>query len=165
MVMFVTPVGVDFATTFNECRAVPDANSLYKALFAEHGARADLAVYMDLSEAHRRSLERLSVEVRESADRSRTSSDVRNRAVRNWAMRQGIGLAPKGRVPESVKNAYRIAHDMPVVDSKPPKSTLPPIDANPSEIRSWARSTGLEVGSRGRIDTDILRQYLEAHTS
>ena len=36
-------------------------------------------------------------------------------------------------------------------------------DYDPAEVREWARSQGIEVGSRGRIHEGIVRAYRAGH--
>jgi hypothetical protein len=35
--------------------------------------------------------------------------------------------------------------------------------ADRADVRAWARTAGLEVSARGRISSDIMRQYEAAH--
>jgi nucleoid-associated protein Lsr2 len=41
------------------------------------------------------------------------------------------------------------------------RSAAPTVDR--AAIRAWARSAGIEISERGRISTDVIRRYEDAH--
>jgi len=49
---------------------------------------------------------------------------------------------------------------------KPSRRTTPRPSAaapNPKDVRSWARSEGIQISDRGRVPGDVTRRYQEAH--
>ncbi len=154
---------VDFSEAFTTCRTVQEANVLYKDLFARHDGTNPI-VYQPLSEAHRKTMERLSVEIRLDAEPRPADGRVRNRELRNWCAKEGIPISPKGKVSMQVENDYRKAHGMPPLETKAPeehhhKDKTENLGLDPKVIRSWAREQGIAVGSRGRLHPDLIARF------
>lgn len=103
---------IDFPTEFAVCRTTSEANSLYKRLYRDNGITRCSDDYWRLSETHRRTMERLSglaVEPK-PIKQPKPVEGPRNNDVRNWARRQGIPLASKGRLPRDIVEQYQAAH-------------------------------------------------------
>ena len=185
----MTTVDVDFVTEFGTCRSVADADSLYRQLFWAHDG-ASAATYLVLSEAHRRTLERLSVEVRvDTQERENTDPNyVHPYKIRNWAFERGIPMNKRGKVPMAIETSYREEHGLSLIEgeSKDPQVVDESVDNEvlndlhpvlddlhpaPSEktmaslIRVWAHEAGVPCGKRGRIGPDVIEAYNSAHNS
>lgn len=151
----------DFAEVFADCRTIQETNVLYKTLFAEHCSQDADLVY-SLAEAHRRAMDRLRPD---SVDQSLGSDDpdhIRPHTIRNWAMREGMPMPKRGRVPVNVENAYREAHGM---ELRPERGRVDVGDGTVSlsEVRRWALQQEIPVSSRGRLPRTIMDQYVAAH--
>ncbi|WP_445548796.1 Lsr2 family DNA-binding protein [Frankia sp. CiP1_Cm_nod2] len=53
--------------------------------------------------------------------------------------------------------------------ARPPRAVaaapvLPP-DHDPAQIRSWARANGRHIGDRGRIPSDVIDAFRQAHAT
>ncbi len=63
--------------------------------------------------------------------------------------------------------AVAAAHDDALADARVAAfasgADLPPKEPTPAEIRVWARGTGIEVSPKGRVPSDVVRRYREAH--
>ena len=151
----------DPLSEFATCRSVNDANDVYQRLYAEL-VPMEIGTYNALSEAHRHALELLAND-QSPAEPKEDDGRVRGRLVRNWAAKQGIPLAPKGRVAVSVENEYRAAHNMPLLPAEAPPATLEDAGVSSSVVRAWAIAQNIPVGARGRVHPDIIRQYIDAH--
>ena len=62
-----------------------------------------------------------------------------------------------------------LRHVQPAIEARDPgktrrprPSTPSPTDVDPSEVRTWARANGYEIGDRGRIRAEIIEAYLQA---
>ncbi len=156
---------VDFGGLFESCRTIAEANSLYKTLFVQHDG-TDAAIFMALSEAHRRAMERMSIEVRveqQAAARPEPSNGrLRPHVLRNWCRQQGIPLAKKGRVPAEIENRYRSEHGMDLLPSKEMTNIPTGVEISHGVVREWARQNGVRVTTRGRVGNDVIAKYLEA---
>ena len=145
----------DLLAPFNPCQTVRATNEVYHQL------------YDQLQEAHRRAMERVihggAVPKSESAHSNSGETRVRPTQLRSWAMRQGIPLARKGRVSAEIENQYRLAHDLPTLTVAPRQASLEDAGVSVGEVRSWAQSAGVEVGSRGRIHPEVIAQYIATH--
>lgn len=167
-------VTTDFTRDFEGCRTASQADAVYRQLFAQHIGEMSYPLpeaYQPLSEAHRRAMERLTLEAREDA-RPHDPNRVRPNELRNWLALQGIPLAKKGKVPVALENQYREAHDMPLLETSSPSEPRQPqrertdsttnrsgeLDAK--VVRAWAREQGIAVGTRGRLHPDVYAQYV-----
>lgn len=152
----MTTTVMEFVPLFAGCTSVSDANTLYKRLHKDRCVD-DPEAWIALAEAHRITMIRLT-EGREPVHHEPTGDDsdrVRPLAVRNWARREGIPLARRGKVPTVVENQYRETHNL-----QPSTSTKDSSLA--SKARAWAREQGMEVGTRGRVHPDVLAAYTSA---
>jgi DNA polymerase-3 subunit epsilon len=73
---------------------------------------------------------------------------------------------PRSRVNAALRESARINIAAPATHSPataaPP---TPPLSAeDPAAVRAWARERGYDVGTRGRISTNVLIAYRAAHT-
>lgn len=86
--------------------------------------------------------------------------------IGNGSGRGRISLEGHRLITEAIERGVRFK-DTTIVASKPkaPKAPEKPkvTEAySAAEVREWAAANGIEVGARGRIDSDIVRQYLDA---
>ena len=150
---------------FTDCRTPSDADDVYKRLFdelvGESPGPGDSA-YIALSEAHRYTLELLSTE-QAPAQVKDDDGRLRGRVLRNWAAKEGIPLAPKGRVPVGIENLYRAAHEMPLLPVDAPPASLSDAGVDSPTIRAWAKSQDIPCGSRGRVHPDLIRKYIDSN--
>lgn len=139
---------------FDGYTTITEVNRRYKELFAkwEIDKTGDRQLYWALSDAHRRVLEALTVGKPQKTESLDDPNRVSPRALRNWALREGLPLAKKGRVGRDVENAYRVAHELPLLDDG-----IEP--GSPADIRRWARENDIPVSSRGRVHPTVIAQY------
>lgn len=164
----------DFTEAFAACRTIVEADALYKTLHREYVGEFTYPMseaYTPLSEAHRQAMIRMTVEARIEA-LPHDPNRVRPHELRNWCRVQGIALAKHGKVSAQIENQYREAHNMDLLEVKPPKEPRVPREvkvpkvrvaatgADPKVVRAWAQSQGIVVGSRGRIDSIVISKYL-----
>lgn len=165
-----------FTAEFATCRTTDEMTRVHRLLWERYvqqdyatpkvqvpflGSKAEA-----LSDAARRGHTRLVDEREHRATRSTLGrgDHVRSHTLRNWCRREGIPLAPHGRVPTHVENLYRSAHEMPLLGSKRAKTPGLPVGVDTATVRSWARANGVEVGKRGRVAPIVITQYLEANS-
>ncbi len=81
---------------------------------------------------------------------------------REYLVTLGLAKPGKGRYSNAAKEALEKARgegqtfDTPTVSTK---SDTYQTDSDPKSVRAWAKTQGINVGERGRIHADILRQY------
>lgn len=79
----------------------------------------------------------------------------------------GLFLAPQA--PGTPTAPSRVTRPAPPPVQPTPRSTTSPSfdpnDIDMAHVRSWAKDNGYQVGSRGRIDTNILKAYIRAMTA
>jgi len=96
---------------------------------------------------------------------------------REYLVELGLAKPGRGRYSADAKRALRAAEhegimfDVPVIAQarapREPKPTrhVPERDSySPKAVREWAADEGIHVGARGRIDADIVSQYLKSQT-
>ena len=152
--------------TFDDCTTVRDIDARYHELWTEQGIVAGSSEYWALADAHRRAHEAHVYERDHGSAPVVTERDpdaINSRQLRNWAAKQGIGLAVKGKVPKAVQDQYRRAHEIPVAEPDR-KLRLSDMDGvSNADVRAWAREHDIAVGERGRVHPDVIAAYAKAH--
>ena len=157
----------DFSSVFEQCQTHAAVDAAYKEAYVDSPLVHDPKDIDDLQEYARRAHVRI-VDKREHPDATvkaekSTEGKINRGLIRTWAQHQGIPLGAGGRVIRSAENKYREAHELPLL---PHKSQSPPVvsvGALNSEIRKWAIGQGMTVGVRGRLHSDVIAKYAEAH--
>ena len=154
----------DLPSRFDECTTAAEANATYKELYEDLGIKpfAICEDYLTLTELHRRTMERLQGDAQIAVEAASDPNRVHPRLLRNWAAVQGLPLAKRGRVSREVENAYRRAHDLPVL-AEDPEPIVMPEGVTATTIRDWARAEGIDVGERGRLHKTLIAQYVTAN--
>ncbi|QWF85720.1 Lsr2 dimerization domain-containing protein [Amycolatopsis sp. CA-230715] len=89
--------------------------------------------------------------------------------IRDWADEEGYDVAPWGRIPLDVVDAYDKAHgiDRTYLLKKrkaPTKQVVPDMTVEEREkIREWAVKRGYEVKRKGRLSKTVVAAYDKAH--
>jgi len=95
-------------------------------------------------------------------------------AIRHWARERGIGVAERGRIPDTVRELYRASPSVVrawarrngvATGERGPLSNevLESYLARPSAVREWAQRKGIPIAGRGRIASEVLETYLEPY--
>lgn len=153
----VIDVPTSFASEFDGLQSTSEVNATFKRLYLEYGITGVYDPnYWPLHDANRDAMAALIGDTRRSRSVSHDDDGVSSRKLRNWALREGLPLAKKGRVSRDVENAYRSAHDMKLLDDG--------IEiGSPADIRRWAIANDIAVAVSGRIHLDVVEQYNAAH--
>jgi hypothetical protein len=85
-------------------------------------------------------------------------------AIRKWATENGIECPSRGRIPQSVREAYEAAVFVHAYaeDKNGNTESKGRGLAHLAAIRDWARENGMEVSTHGRIPQRIVAAYQEA---
>ena len=99
---------------------------------------------------------------------------------REWLVQQGLAKPGRGKFSNEAKAALKNAMDSGMefdsvsgTDSGTktgtgnavkvePVEKVDPSSYNPADVRKWAKSQGIEVAARGRVNSDLVRQYLDS---
>lgn len=164
----------DFLPHYESCKTHRESNEVYKSLVLENNPMTTetlQALQESLRLAHCRIVEARDAPPPSEITRTRRdNSDVHDTAVKSWARLTGYVMPRSGRVTNEVRDAYRVAHGLPVpsqsaADISKPKSgpTERPDGIDITDVRAWAVRNGIPVGTRGRIKPEVLAAYQEAH--
>ncbi|GAA4707305.1 Lsr2 protein [Promicromonospora umidemergens] len=94
--------------------------------------------------------------------------DLLPATIRQWARTKDLDVAPSGRIPESIVDAYRVAHGMPRPAPKPaapakpiatPTATQPAGAAEVARLRRELRTAG-EALTEAQHDAETVRAVL-----
>ena len=133
-------------TPFEGVTSVLEANSVYRREFLLRGIEPFGTEAMAFAELHRKALELLTYGAKVVAEDD--PNKLPTLVVQNWAKHKGLTLGKRG-VPLEVENAYRRAHDLPVLREE--KLSV--------KVRTWARENEILVPSAGRIPPDVMAAY------
>lgn len=152
-------------SAFDECKTETEVNDLYRRLYHEIDAEHNWDLAASLMEAQRQAFIRLvmrrdSTTVREPKpeDVGGQSDRVRPSVLRNWAL--GKGIAYRRRTIQ-IENRYRAEHGM---DLLPDRTRLMDVGGSTvpvADVRRWAASKGIPIGTRGRLAPAVIAQYTE----
>lgn len=90
-------------------------------------------------------------------------------AVRTWAREQNMQIGTRGRIPREVISAFnaskiRKSEAKPTNDHKPARRTISQVANSRShttkEIREAAKRAGYDVGDRGRLPRQVVREFV-----
>lgn len=104
---------------------------------------------------------------------------VFNGSAKDYAAENGIGQKGRGRpsadalafIAKARAEGWTFSKETVTPKDNAPKESKPKAPAkeivaresyDPKAVRKWAGENGLEVAARGRVDSDIVRQYLDA---
>lgn len=93
-----------------------------------------------------------------------------SRAVRAWAVEQGISVPPTGRLADDIVERFNREHkgkryapghvDRYPWTAKPPKGRKVTKQINDREVRQAAREAGVPVGERGALRPEVKDAYV-----
>lgn len=109
----------DFSKIFEGATTIAELDSRYREAFIANDCSEDRDAYWKLSDAHRRAHESWTQEVRITKEVEDDPNPLSARRLRNFAAEQGISVAKRGRLPQTLIDAYIEAHpnDFPNADS------------------------------------------------
>ena len=131
---------------FEGVTSVIEANNVYRREFLLRGIEPYGADHMAFAELHRKALELLTYGVKVAREDDPDKLPIL--VVQNWAKHMGLPLGKRG-VSLEIENAYRRAHDLPVLRE----------EKLSSRVRLWARENEIPVPSMGRIPPDVMAAY------